>query len=301
MTVRQNKRELNVKASKNQQKMQNAQMQNAQMQNAPMQNAPMQNAPTRRSQKKKSQNKKSQNKKSQNKKSQNKKSQNNKSQNKKSQNKKSQNKRRSLRQQRNSKQKKRVTKQKRRQRGGYLEYSELPKMLNPEGKLIWDVESTKDYGIRGGTYQGSFLEGAEVGSSPESKLSTDKSVVEGRDANMDKSTTVSERVAAEKAAKAALDQRVEARATAVADNMVAEKARIGKLISDDREYHDGLLSQAANDYSSLTDADKARVVELANNTNRHTALDTAAAGEDGDADAKAWATGAKSPQNFTPP
>ena len=286
MTVRQNKRELNVKASKNQQKMQNAQMQNA----------PMQNAPTRRSQKKKSQNKKSQNKKSQNKRRSLR--QNRTQQRKQRQNRTQQ---RKQRQNRNSKQKKRVTKQKRRQRGGYLEYSELPKMLNPNGELIWDVESTKDYGIRGGTYQGSFLEGAEVGSSAASKLSTDESVVEGRDANMDKSTTVSERVSAEKAAKAVVDQRVEARAAVVAANMVEEKAIIGKLISDDREYHDGLLSQAVNDYSLLTDAEKTRMVELADNTNRHTALDTAAAGEDGDADAKAWATGAKSPQNFTPP
>jgi hypothetical protein len=203
MTVRQNKRERNVKASKNSQK---------QKRSAPKRKRSAQKR-KRSAQKQQNKNQKRQN--------------------------------RTQKRQNKNKSKKRSTKRKR-QRGGYADFSVLPGKINDNGIWVADMESTADFGVIGGSYQGHMLKGAEVGVQSQfdgTKLSGDKTVFD----------TVDESKArmSEDEAKKAVENKEAARE--VLKRTDATLKELGDLSAIERKYHaaydsyDGKPTDSAGD------------------------------------------------------
>ena len=121
-------------------------------------------------------------------------------------------------------------KRRRRQKGGYvLQYSELPKMLNEDGKLVADFDSTKDYGELLDVKQGDFFD-AEVGN--DGDLSLDTSVLQTRDGREGRQTA--------EEARRSVTEMSDRRAANNSSRISEDIQEIGKLMVTERVYHDAL-------------------------------------------------------------
>ena len=121
-------------------------------------------------------------------------------------------------------------KRRRRQRGGYtLQWSELPKMLNEDGKLVADFRSKADYGQVLGVKQGDFFD-AEVGN--DGDLSLDVSVLQTRDGREGRKTA--------EEARRSVTEMADKRAANNADSINEDIKEIGKLMATERVYHNAL-------------------------------------------------------------